>query len=189
MNTKINCKVFKTFPVLESDRLIFREFVRSDSEDLFFIRSNDQIMEFMDTDKHLSVLESEFLITQIEESFRNQTGINWAIVEKSTNRLIGYFGFWRIMKDHCRAEIGFALKSEFWGEGFMSESLKRLLDFGFKDFRIHSIEANINPANENSKLLLEKNGFKQEAYFRENYFFNGKFIDSIIYSLLEPDLK
>jgi ribosomal-protein-alanine N-acetyltransferase len=189
MNTKINSEVFKTFPVLESDRLIFREFVRSDAEDLFFIRSNDQIMEFMDTDKHVSVLESEFLITQIEESFSKKSGINWAIVEKSTNKFMGYFGFWRMIKDHCRAEIGFALMPEFWGKGFMSEAIKKFVDFGFNNIKLHSIEANVNPANENSKLLLEKNGFKQEAYFHENYFFNGKFIDSVIYSLLESYLK
>lgn len=189
MNTKVNDNVFKPFPVLESDRLIFREFVRSDSEDLFFIRSNDQIMEFMDTDKHLSVLESEFLITQIEESFRNKSGINWAIVEKCSNKVIGYFGYWRLMREHCRAEIGFALKPEFWGKGYMTETLNTMIKFGFNSLKLHSIEANVNPANENSKHLLEKIGFKQEAYFRENYLYNGKFVDSLIYCLLETDLK
>jgi ribosomal-protein-alanine N-acetyltransferase len=71
----------------------------------------------------------------------------------------------------------------------MSETLKILIDFGFNDLRIHSIEANVNPKNEKSVQLLEKLNFKKEAYFRENYFFNGKFVDSIIYSLLESDLN
>jgi ribosomal-protein-alanine N-acetyltransferase len=30
-------------------------------------------------------------------------------------------------------------------------------------------------------------GFVKEAYFRENYYYNGKFLDSEIYSLLEKD--
>jgi len=36
---------------------------------------------------------------------------------------------------------------------------------------------------------LEKIGFKKEAYFRENYLFNNRFLDSVIYSLLEKDLS
>jgi len=176
-----------SFPVLESDRLIFREFIASDAEDLFFIRSNEQIMEFMDTDKHSSVLESDSLILQIKQSFKNKTGINWAIVEKSSNKVIGYFGFWRLIREHCRAEIGFALKPEFWRKGFMSEAINTFVDFGFNKLKLHSIEANVNPANENSKLLLEKIGFVKEAYFRENYLYNGKFVDSVIYCLVESD--
>jgi ribosomal-protein-alanine N-acetyltransferase len=100
MNTKIDDNIFKSFPVLESERLIFREFVASDAEDLFFIRSNDQIMEYMDTDKHSSIMESDSLILQIKQSFKNMTGINWAIVEKSSNKVIGYFGYWRLMREH-----------------------------------------------------------------------------------------
>jgi ribosomal-protein-alanine N-acetyltransferase len=52
---------------------------------------------------------------------------------------------------------------------------------------LHSIEANINPENIASRKLLEKTGFVREAYFKENYFFNGKFIDSEIYSLLNKN--
>jgi ribosomal-protein-alanine N-acetyltransferase len=71
----------------------------------------------------------------------------------------------------------------------MHETLKRMAKFGFNNMKLHSIEANVNPGNEKSKRVLEKIGFKKEAYFRENYLFNGKFLDSIIYSLLEKDLK
>jgi ribosomal-protein-alanine N-acetyltransferase len=49
---------------------------------------------------------------------------------------------------------------------------------------LHSIEANINPDNLASANLLEKNGFKKEAHFRENFYYNGKFLDSLIYSLV-----
>ncbi|MBI9053995.1 MAG: GNAT family N-acetyltransferase [Bacteroidales bacterium] len=113
--------------------------------------------------------------------------MNWAIVEKSSNVFLGYFGFWRIMKEHCRAEIGFALKPEYWGKGFMTESLLQFVNFGFNNLQVHSIEANVNPLNEKSMLILEKVGFKKEAYFRENYLFNGRFIDSAIFSLIEPN--
>ena len=167
----------------------YREFEKKDAPDLFLIRSNDVVMKYMDSVKHKSVQDSEKLVCEVQKSFKEKKGINWVVVEKSTNKLMGYIGFWRIMNEHCRAEIGYALKPEFWGRGFMTESLTRLIDFGFNDLKIHSFEANVNPENKRSILLLEKLNFKKEAYFRENYFFDGKFIDSVIYSLLETDLK
>ena len=90
---------------------------------------------------------------------------------------------------HCRGEIGYALKPEYWGKGFMTEALKTIIDFGFHKMNLHSIEANVNPKNQKSKKLLKRLGFRKEAYFRENYLFEGKFLDSEIYSLLKKDLS
>jgi ribosomal-protein-alanine N-acetyltransferase len=53
--------------------------------------------------------------------------------------------------------------------------------------KLHSIEANVNPNNLSSIKLLERNNFIREGYFKENYFFNGKFSDSAIYSLISPE--
>lgn len=187
MNYLINESVFDEFPIIESKRLIFRNFLWSDTQKLFEIRSNDKVMNYMDTTKHQSIQDAMNLINSINTSFTEKKGINWAIVEKSSKQFIGYFGFWRMMKDHCRAEAGYALSPEYWGKGYMNEAMSKLIDFGFKKLKLHSIEANVNPQNTNSIKLLEKSGFKKEAHFRENYLFNGKFIDSVIYSLLERD--
>jgi ribosomal-protein-alanine N-acetyltransferase len=55
--------------------------------------------------------------------------------------------------------------------------------------KLHSVEANVNPGNIASASLLKKHGFVKEAYFKENYFFNGNFHDSEIYSLLAHQRK
>ena len=188
MSSEINTTVFKEFPEFESERLIFRRIVHGDANDIFLIRSNNKVMRFMDVPWHHSISDAEKLINSVEESYKNKTGISWGIVEKHSNSFIGYIGFIRIYPDHCRAEIGYALKPEFWGKGYMYETINKLVRFGFEEMKLHSIEANVNPLNEKSKKVLERVGFKKEAYFRENYFFNGKFLDSVIYSLLEKDL-
>ena len=71
-----------------------------------------------------------------------------------------------------------------WKKGYMNEAIKRVIDFGFHSMKLHSIEANINPNNIASAQLLKKYHFIKEAYFKEDYYFNGKFLDSEIYSLL-----
>ena len=70
----------------------------------------------------------------------------------------------------------------------MSEALLKVIEFGFNEFKLHSIMGNVNPQNKRSIKLLEKYGFKKEAHFREDYLYNGKYLDSIIYCLLENDL-
>lgn len=187
MNTRINENIFDKFPVLESDRLIFRSYMESDAAVQFQLRSNEAVMKFMDNDAHQSEAESLSMINWINESYKAKGGINWVIVEKESKQMIGYFGFWRLMKIHVRAEIGYALLPEFWGKGYMTEAANALLKFGFNEMGLHSVEGNVNKLNADSIKLLEKLGFVKEAHFRENYFFNGKFIDSIIYSLLEND--
>jgi ribosomal-protein-alanine N-acetyltransferase len=67
--------------------------------------------------------------------------------------------------------------------------MKPVLDYGFNIMNLHSVEANVNPDNLASIKLLANNGFKREAYFKENYFYNGKFLDTMIYSLLVQNHK
>ena len=188
MITEIDKSIFKSFPEFESERLLFRKFLLSDAKDLLFIRSNDAVMKYLDIARFESIADAEKMIQTVSESYDKETGINWGIVEKHSKNFIGYFGFWRMIPEHCRAEIGYALKPEYWGRGYMYETINRMVRFGFKNMNLHSIEANVNPDNDKSKKVLEKIGFKKEAYFRENYLFNNRFLDSIIYSLLEKDL-
>lgn len=187
--TEINPKVFDTFPEFESSRLFFRNFLLSDAKDLFEIRSDDEVMRFMDIPKFESTMDAEKMINSISDDYTSQKGISWAIVEKESNKFAGYFGFWRMIPKHCRAEIGYALNRNYWGKGIMAETLSAMMEYGFENIKLHSVEANVNPENINSIKLLEKTGFKKEAHFKENYLFNGKFLDSIIYSLLEKEFN
>ena len=88
------------------------------------------------------------------------------------------------MKEHYRAEIGYLLSDAFQRRGIMQEAITAAINYGFNVMRLHSIEANVNPGNTASIMLLEKNKFMREAYFRENFYYNGKFMDSLVYSLL-----
>ena len=176
---------FDSFPNLESDRLVFRKFELSDAENIFEIRSNKKVMQFMDSDLHKSVEVSNQFIHQNLNLYKNKSGIFWAIINKKSNEFIGDFSFWKIDHKNSRGEIGYSLNPEYWGNGYMSETIGTIIDFGFNQLKLHSIEANINPKNDKSKKLLLKSGFIKEAYFRENYYHNGKYLDSEIYSLLK----
>ena len=158
-----------------------------DAQDLFRIRSNEGVMKYMDTAALDHKKAAQTLISFFNTQFKNKTAVTWGLVAKAENKLIGSFSFWKINKPHCRAEIGYSIHPDFWGNGFMTETFKNLIEFGFNQMGFHSLEANVNPQNQNSIRLLERIGFKREAYFRENFFFNEKYLDSLIYCLLETD--
>ncbi len=103
--------------------------------------------------------------------------------------MIGTIGLWRIIKEHYRAEIGYMLLPEHWKKGFAKEAVLKVVEYGFDEMKLHSIEAHINPKNAASAGLLEITGFVREAYFKEDFFFNGAFEDTAIYSLLLTTIK
>ncbi len=98
----------------------------------------------------------------------------------------GSIGLWRIEKENHRAEIGYMLESRLQGKGLMYEALQEVLEYGFRELKRHSIEAQIDPRNTASAALLKKGGFVQEAYFRENYYLRDQFADTAVYSILSP---
>lgn len=175
---------FEPFPILESSRLRLRNLLPADAKEFYQMRSDPELMKYIDKPKMKNIAEARALIKQMEEDRLLGNGINWGITHKDKNHLIGTIGFWRIDKPNYRAEVGYMIKTDHQGKGLVTEALQMTIDFAFNKMNIHSIEANINPMNERSRNLLIKNGFVKEAYFCENYFYDGKFLDSEIYSLV-----
>jgi ribosomal-protein-alanine N-acetyltransferase len=180
---------FDSFPVLETNRLRLRHITEADAEALFALRTNDAVMQYIGRPKPQNLEEVKSMIEKIKTDFKESVGISWVIAHKESDELIGTIGFWRMDKQNHRAEIGYMLHSDYWGKGIATEAMQAVLPYGFDVLRFHSIEANVDPLNEVSKKLLLKFGFVQEAYFRENYYFDGQFLDSAIFCLLQHDYK
>jgi ribosomal-protein-alanine N-acetyltransferase len=176
---------FNPFPELKTERIVLRRIIESDAPAILSLRSDERVMQFIDRPRAQSIEDALELITKIDSSIESNDGINWGISLIENPELIGTIAFWRIDKPNYRAEIGYMLGHEFHGKGLMQEAISTVIKFGFEQMQLHSIEANVNPGNTVSKKILEKNGFVQEAYFKENYYYNGKFLDSVIYSLVK----
>jgi len=177
---------FTPFPELSTKRLKLRRITNEDAGEIFVHRSNQQMLRYLDRDPISSLDEAKQWIKMIDNGIDKDEYIAWGLTLKNEPKVIGTISVWNIKKEHHRAEIGYALHPDQQGKGLMQEALEAILDFGFKNMKLHSVEANVNPANAASIKLLEKNNFVREAYHRENYCHGGKFLDSAIYSLLSP---
>ena len=173
---------FDPFPVLDTGRLVLRKISVGDAENIFLLRTNDEAMKYINRP---ALRSTEDAIELIKIMTNTADRIVWGITLKNQDRIIGSIGYHRIEKEHYRAEIGYMLSPEYWKTGLMSEAITKVIEFGFNEMNLHSIEAIINPANTVSRKILQKFNFIKEGYFKENFFFEGKFLDSEVYSLLK----
>lgn len=181
---------FDPFPELITERLVLRKMKDEDAEQFFKLRSNVEVMKHIGKQPMTTKDEATDFITMINGFVENNSGITWAMAKKERpEKLIGTVGLWRLIKENYRAEIGYMLLPEFWRKGLTNEAVLQVLDFGFNELKLHSVEARITPLNIASAKILENTGFIREAYFKEDFFFNGKFEDTAIYSLLRSNFS
>ena len=174
---------FSPFPEIITGRILLRQPSKHDAVELFSMRSNEHAMKFIGKPRATSLSDAELLIDIFIEAANKNEGITWAIAFKENpGQLIGTIGLWRLIKEHYRAEIGYMLSPDFWKQGIMKEILPSVIDFGFNTLNLHSIEAQINPGNVASAMLLEAAGFIKEGHFKENFLFNGAFQDTAFYT-------
>lgn len=177
---------FEPFPELTAERIVLRRISHKDKDDIFFLRSDENVLKYLDKVPSPSVDETLEYIDKINTLINDNESILWGICLKKHTKLIGTICYWRMVKEHFRAEIGYVLHPQYQGTGIMHEAIGEVLRYGFETMQLHSVEAKVNPENVASIKLLEKNGFVREGYFREDFFFNGKFLDTGVYSLLTP---
>ena len=176
---------FLPFPNLETNRLLLRRLNTGDASAILKLRSDVENMKFIP--RPLAKTEQDALehLAIIDAKIENNEGINWAITLKSSNEFVGIIGHYRIKPESFRSEIGYMTLPQFQRNGITTEAIKAAVDYGFDVMNLHSIEAIIAPENYASERVLQKNGFSKEAHLLENEFYAGKFLDTVIYSLLK----
>ncbi len=177
---------FQPFPVITTDRLVLRQMKHDDKDDMFIMRSDPEMMQYIPRPVAKTTDDIVALIDVINQGTTNNETINWVITLKGIDKVIGTIGFVRMKKEHYRGEIGYMLAKDQQKKGIMQEAIASVISYGFKTMKLHSIEAIVDPANTASARILEKNNFIKEGSLRENEFYNGRFLSSDIYSLLSP---
>ncbi len=165
---------FTPFPVLTTERLILRQLEEADDQQLFLLRSDERVNQFLDRQKENSIDEIRAFIAKIIDGIKVYKWIYWAITLKESPELIGTICLWNFSNDKNIAEIGYELYQSFQSKGIMNEALKTIIAFGFQTVKLNTIEAYTHKSNIQSTKLLLKNNFTQdvERKDKENRFNN-----------------
>lgn len=180
-------RIWSSFPVLTTERLVLRELRDDDAEAANRLFADPEVMRFIGRPPHQSIEETREFLAKNRILFPERQGVKWAITLRGDDRLIGSCGHWRLMKEHSRAEVGYDLMREHWGKGLMREALHAVLHYGFVDMELHSAEAQIDPDNDRSRKVLMGLGFTEDGRIRENFYAMGRYTDTVIFTLLRRE--
>ncbi|MFC4526733.1 GNAT family N-acetyltransferase [Dyella halodurans] len=176
------------FPYLETERLLLREIVAPDAQDVFAIRSDQLGMRWFGADPLTSIQEAQKLI-DVYAGWRQlpNPGTRWGIQQKDDHRFLGSCGLFKWNRSWKSCVIGYELASLVRGQGFMFEALSTILEWGFENMGLNRVEAQVHPDNLASIKLLSKLGFVQEGRMREAGFWLGSHHDLQQFALLRRD--
>ncbi len=174
--------------MLETERLLMREFVEADWQAVFAYQSDPLYLRYYDWTPRSQTDTREFVqmfITQQKEQPR--TKFQLAVVLKQENQLIGNCGI-RVNNPQLReANIGYEIDSRYWRKGYATEAARAILKFGFEELGMHRIWSWCVAENIASVRVLEKIGMRREGHLREKEFIKGRWYDSFLYAILERE--
>lgn len=179
--------LFSETPVFETERLILRKLDLCDAEDYFEFASDPVVSLHTLWDKHETLDETRSYLQEVMAKYESKQAFRWGIIHKPTNKLMGRTGFISWDLQHSRAEIGFAIASEYWNRGMITEATGEIIRYGFERLELNRIEGRCNFNNTGSARVMEKLGMKFEGILREQLKIKGTFTDQKMYSILKSD--
>jgi ribosomal-protein-alanine N-acetyltransferase len=172
---------------LETERLLLRPITPKDAADIFAYASDPEATKYVRFVTHTSMRDTHAFIRRVRASYAKGIDPVWGMQLKATGRIIGASGFIDWPNDNQRAELGYIVHREYWGQGIVTEAVLALCAFAFKEMRVNRIEAGTIVEHKASQRVLQKCGFRFEGVLRQREFIKGRFVDLAMYSLLRED--
>ncbi len=169
------------FPILKTERLLLRQFIDSDLENVFKGLSHPGIIKYYGV-SYETLEATKEQMTFFADLEINETGIWWAVCSLDNKTFYGAGGLNSLSKEHKKAEIGFWLLQDFWGKGILKEAIPLICNYGFDNLGLHRIEGLVESENRNCKNAMAKLDFQHEGTMRECEIKNGKYISLDIYA-------
>ena len=175
--------------MIETERAFLRPIEKEDNEQIFSYRSDSETNKYQGWIPKTLNDVNEFISKNPDEINKPETWFQLVIMEKSTNKIIGDIGIHFIDSDNFQSEIGCTLSKEYQGKGFATETMRATVDYLFKKLYKHRIVTSIDTQNIDSIKLVERLGFRKEGQFKESLLIDGKWVDDIVYALLDREWK
>ena len=174
---------------LETERLILRPIEEGDVPALFpLINDADVAASMLSSSYPYPEHEFREFVKKALEAMERRERYEMAITLKETGLPIGAVRFFHIAWEHLRTEMGYWLGKEYWGHGYMSEAVQRMVRFGIRDLGLEKAYDYCFTDNAASIRVLEKTGFRQEGYIRHGVKKGDGFHDVLLFGMIREDL-
>jgi ribosomal-protein-alanine N-acetyltransferase len=166
--------------ILETDRLVLRQWTIDDAGDGLTIYGDAEVMHFLHrpplqtVEEVRNLLETRPIAQYLEHGFSF-----WAVVEKATGRVIGSCGL-KYLDNGPLIEVGYHLARATWGKGYATEAATASVRYGFDTMQLQRIWGVVDPLNIASQRVLEKSGL---TYQGMGHYYNN---DVRVYAVDRP---
>ena len=176
---------------LQTERLLISPITLDDLEKIHELHSLPETDEFNTLGIPKNMEETKAIITGWIEKNNSGQNTNFAfkIEQTANNDFVGLIALNLGMPKFKIAEVWYKLHSNFWNKGYATESLNRILEFGFGELGLHRIEAGCAVENFGSMRVLEKVGMTREGRKRKVLPLKNGWSDNFHYAILATDMK
>ncbi|HEY0647151.1 GNAT family N-acetyltransferase [Phenylobacterium sp.] len=174
---------FQRLPILETERLRLEPLAPPDADHLFAIMGDPEVMAFWDVPE----VDDPDLVAQIVQSqvdaMAGGKALHWAMRTLDTGAFLGACDLSEIDGWHRRAEVGFMLGRDAWGQGYALEAMRTVVAFAAAN-GLRKLTARTHLGNRRSERLLQKLGFTEEGLLRGHILKDGERRDCRVFGLL-----
>ena len=173
---------------IETDRMILRRFKTEDAQEMFDGWCNDpEVTKFLTWAPHGSVEVTKMLLNDWVPRYENGDYFNWGMELKETGKLIGNISVVQVREDIGEALIGYCMSRAYWGNGYMPEALKAVMDYLFDVAGMNRVVATHDVNNPKSGRVMDKAGMKYEGTLRQAGLNMQGICDSVYHSMIRSD--
>jgi ribosomal-protein-alanine N-acetyltransferase len=172
---------------LESERLRVRLVEAVDLTDLLRVNGNDEVTRYLPYATWIALADAQAWLERMQQAQASGTTLQWVVVDKASGTVVGTCLLFQYDELSSRAELGYVLGHDWWGQGLMHEALQALLQCAFTTLGLRRIEAEVDPRNLASGKLLQKLGFSSEGVLRGRWVTKGHVCDVESFGLLRDD--
>lgn len=171
--------------ILETKRLILREFIKEDVINLYQLDNNPQVMKYISSYKgeEKSKDDCKKVIEKQIDYYKTNKGLGiWPTILKENNDFIGWTTL-KYLENTNNVEIGYRYLPEYWNNGYATEMCQALINYGFNQIGLDEIVAVAMPENIASRRVMEKIGMK---FIKEDFYYYSKVV---LYSIRREFFK
>ncbi len=175
---------------LATGRLILRDFVAGDWPAVLAYQSHPLYLRYNPWTERTPEAVRAFVQRFIDQQqAQPRHRFQLAIVLKASGELIGNCGIRSDAPGAREADLGYELAPAHWGRGYATEAVRALLRFGFTTLGVHRISAWCIAENAASARVLARAGLQPEDRLRDKEFFKGRWWDTLLFAILEPEWR
>lgn len=176
---------------LQTTRLTLREVLLTDLKPVHELLSLKETDEFntLGIPETIETTAGWVLEWSEEKKTNPRNFYTFSIDLNTDNKFIGLIALNLAKANYKKGKIWLKLHSNYWNQGYGTESLKEMLKFGFRQLQLHRIEAGCAVQNIPSKKIIEKAGMIQEGLFRANLPIRGQWVDNYEFAMLDTDYE